>query len=72
MFLNLNPIFVLQTLSGLHNLFELHTTTLKLVFHPLAHISPFFVVDLQFVLHSHLQFVNLQFVLQSYPQFVDM
>jgi hypothetical protein len=39
MFSNLDPILVLQTLSDLHNLYELHTTTLKLVFRPLTHIS---------------------------------
>jgi hypothetical protein len=72
MFSNLNPILVLQTLSGLHNLSELHTTTLELVFHPLAQISPFFVANLQFVLHSHLQFANLQFALHSHTQFANM
>jgi hypothetical protein len=72
MFSNLNPILVLQTFSHLHNLYELLTTTLKLVFCPLAHISFFFVANLQFVLHSHLQFLDLQFALQSHPQFVDM
>jgi hypothetical protein len=61
MFFDLDPILVLQTFSSLHNLSKLHTTTLKLVLHPLAHISPFFVIDLQFVLHSHLPFVDLQF-----------
>jgi hypothetical protein len=71
-FFDLDPILVLQTLYSLHNLFELHTTTLKLVFHPLAQISPLFVVSLQFVLHSNLQFADLQFTLQSHPQFANM
>jgi hypothetical protein len=31
MFFDLDPILVMQTLFGLHNLFKLHTTTLKLV-----------------------------------------
>jgi hypothetical protein len=72
MFSNLDPILVLQTLSDLHNLYELHTTTLKLVFCPLTNISLFFVANWQFVLHSHLQYVDLQFVLKSQPQFVNM
>jgi hypothetical protein len=72
MFFDLDPILVLQTLFNLHNLSKLHTTTLKLVLHPLARFSPLFVVDLQIVIHSHLQFAYLQFSLQSHPQFVDM
>jgi hypothetical protein len=71
MFFNLDPIFVLCTFFGLH-LSELHTITLKLVFHSLAQISPFIVVNLQFVLHSHVQFANLQFDLYSHPQFANM
>ncbi len=46
MFSNLDPILVLQIVFGLHNLYELQTTTLKLVFRFLTHISPFFVVNL--------------------------
>jgi hypothetical protein len=62
-FFYLDPILVLQTFSSLHNLSKLHTTTLKLIFHPLAQTSILFVANLQFVLHSHLQFVDLQFAL---------
>jgi hypothetical protein len=67
MFIDLDPILVLQIFANLHNLSKLHTTTLKLVLHPLAQIFPLFVVDLQFVIHSH-----LQFALQSHLQFADM
>jgi hypothetical protein len=66
MFSNLDPILVLQIVFGLHNLYELQTTTLKLVFCFLTHISPFFVLNLQFVIHSHLQFVDVQFALHSH------
>jgi len=41
MFSDLDPIFVLQIVSGLHNLYELHTTTLKLVFLSSSTYFPF-------------------------------